>query len=96
MLLRLRQSASHELTVSSGGSRLCLDASGQGASPGTKVVTWTCSGQPNQQWTLNANGTVTNTQSGLCLDATGAGTANGTPVELWTCCGGSNQKWTRN
>ncbi|MFD8382301.1 RICIN domain-containing protein [Streptomyces sp. NPDC059679] len=47
------QTASHELTVYSGGSRLCLDASGQGISPGTKVITWTCNGGSNQQWSLS-------------------------------------------
>jgi hypothetical protein len=80
--------------VYSGGSRLCLDASGQGTSPGTKVITWACNGQTNQQWNVNANGTITSAQSGLCLDVTGAATANGTPVALWTCNGGSNQQWS--
>jgi hypothetical protein len=88
------QTASHELTVYSGGNRLCLDASNQGTSPGTKVIAWPCNGQANQQWNLNAGGTITSAQSGLCLDVTGAATANGTPVELWTCNGGSNQQWT--
>ena len=73
----------------------CLDASGSGTSPGTKVDIWPCDGGGNQKWTLNADGTITGAQSGLCLDATGAGTANGTLLELWTCSGGSNQKWTR-
>ena len=82
------------LGVSLGGGRLCLDASGQGTSAGTKVITWTCNGQSNQQWTLNADGTVTAAQSGLCLDVSGAATANGSLVQLWTCNGGSNQKWS--
>jgi hypothetical protein len=80
--------------VSVGGQTLCLDANGQGTSPGTKAIIWTCNGQANQQWTLNSNGTITGAQSGLCLDVTGASTANGAPVELWTCNGGSNQQWT--
>ncbi|WP_410617448.1 arabinofuranosidase catalytic domain-containing protein [Amycolatopsis sp. lyj-109] len=82
------------LTATFGGATLCLDASGQGTSAGTKVVTWPCNGQGNQQWTVNSNGTVTGGQSGLCLDVTGASTAEGAPVELWTCNGGSNQQWT--
>jgi hypothetical protein len=53
-------------------------------------------GQANQQWNLNADGTVTGAQSGLCLDASGAGTANSTPVILWSCTGGNNQKWSRS
>jgi hypothetical protein len=72
----------------------CLDAFGQGTSNGTQVVIWDCNGQTNQQWNVNANGTITGVQSGLCLDASGAATANGTKVQLWTCWGGANQQWT--
>jgi Ricin-type beta-trefoil lectin domain len=72
----------------------CLDASGQGTVNGTKVIIWDCNGQPNQQWTLNADRTVTGVQSGLCLDAEGAGTANGTRLILWACHGGPNQQWS--
>lgn len=51
-------------------------------------------GQANQQWNINADGTITSALSGLCLEAAGLGTANGTPLELWSCWGGSNQKWS--
>ena len=71
----------------------CLDASG-GTTPGTRVVLWTCNGGAGQQWTHNADGTVTGKQSGLCLDLAGDGTGNGTPVDLWTCQGAADQKWT--
>ena len=67
---------------------------GSGTTAGTKVDIWSCDGQSNQKWSLNADGTITGVQSGLCLDATGAGTANVTLLELWTCNGGSNQKRT--
>jgi O-glycosyl hydrolase len=73
----------------------CLDANGQGTSPGTKVILWTCNGQNNQKWTLHINGTITGVQSGLCLDVSGAATGNGSLVQLWTCNGGTNQEWTR-
>ena len=85
--------AANQLTVSAGGSTMCLDANGQGTSPGARVVTWTCNGQANQQWQVNANGAVTGVQSGLCLDVSGATTGNGSPVQLWTCNGQSNQQW---
>jgi ricin-type beta-trefoil lectin protein len=74
----------------------CLDAVNNGTTAGTKVVIWDCNGGSNQQWQLNADGTITGVQSRLCLDVTGAGTANGSLIELWTCHGGSNQKWTRS
>ncbi|GAB3893318.1 hypothetical protein GCM10027612_42680 [Microbispora bryophytorum subsp. camponoti] len=57
---------------------------------------WDCGGGANQQWNLNADGTVTGVQSGLCLDAYSAGTANGTKLVLWACNGGGNQQWSRN
>ncbi|GAB7184795.1 acetyl xylan esterase AxeA [Kitasatospora sp. Ki12] len=88
------RTASNQLTVTVGGSTLCLDANEHGTTAGTKAIVWSCNGQPNQQWQLNPNGTVTGVQSGLCLDVAGLATADGTPVQLWTCSGGSNQQWT--
>ncbi len=85
--------SSGQLTVSVGGSTFCLDSNGQGTSPGTKVIIWSCNGQSNQQWNVNSNGTITGAASGLCLDVTGASAANGALVELWSCNGGSNQQW---
>ncbi|MCG6499485.1 PHB depolymerase family esterase [Kitasatospora sp. A2-31] len=87
------RTASKQLTVTVGGSTLCLDAEAHGTSPGTKAIVWSCNGQANQQWQLNPNGTVTGVQSGLCLDVAGLATGDGTPVQLWTCSGGSNQQW---
>ncbi|ADL45504.1 Ricin B lectin [Micromonospora aurantiaca ATCC 27029] len=72
----------------------CLDASGRGTANGTSVIIWDCNGQPNQQWNLNANGTISGVQSGRCLDAAGYGTANGTRINLWDCHGGTNQQWS--
>ena len=72
----------------------CLDAYNRGTTNGTRVVIWDCNGQNNQQWNVNADGTITNVFDGLCLDATGGGTANGTKLVLWTCNGSNSQKWT--
>ena len=87
--------SSGQLTVTPvSGTTECLDASGQGATPGTKVIIWPCNGQVNQEWTVNSNGTITGVQSGLCLDVAGASTADGALIDLWTCNGQSNQQWT--
>ncbi len=75
----------HTITARDG---LCLDAAGAGTSPGTRVITWDCTGRANQRWTFNANGTITGDQSGLCLDITGG------PVELSSCTGGADQRWS--
>lgn len=77
-----------------GGRHQLPRRNAKGTSPSTKVIIGSCNGQQNQQWTVQADGTITGNQPGLCLDATGAGTADGTPLELWTCNGGGNQKWT--
>ncbi|GAA4491344.1 RICIN domain-containing protein [Actinoallomurus oryzae] len=74
----------------------CLDVPNSSQTNGTQVELWDCNGQSNQQWNVNADGTVVGVQSGLCLAAGGAGTANGTRIVLWTCNGGSDQKWTRS
>ncbi|MFG2819981.1 PHB depolymerase family esterase [Kitasatospora sp. NPDC048365] len=87
------RTSSNQLTVTVGGSTLCLDANAHGTANGTKAIVWACNGQANQQWLLNPNGTVTGVQSGLCLDVAGLATADGTPVQLWTCSGGRNQQW---
>ncbi|MGC9665371.1 RICIN domain-containing protein [Planosporangium sp. 12N6] len=65
------------------------------AAAGAKVQIWDCNGGANQQWTINANGTITGVQSGLCLDVNGNATANGTTVILWTCTAAANQRWAR-
>jgi endo-1,4-beta-xylanase len=44
--------AAGELTVYSGGSQMCLDASGNGGNNGTAAIIWTCHGGSNQRWTL--------------------------------------------
>jgi hypothetical protein len=72
----------------------CLDANNQGTANGTSVIIWDCNGQVNQQWNVNASGTITGVQSGRCVDANGAATANGTRIILWDCNGGSNQRWS--
>ena len=81
------------LSASEYGSK-CLDASRQGTANGPQVIIWDCTGQANQQWNVNADGTVTGVQSGLCLDVSGNSTADGALVQLWTCSGGANQQWT--
>ncbi|MFY1622561.1 arabinofuranosidase catalytic domain-containing protein [Micromonospora sp. WMMD723] len=88
---RFTRTAGRQLQVS--GSK-CLDASGQGTGNGTKVIIWDCHEGANQQWNVNANGTITGVQSGLCLDAANAATANGTKLVLWACNGQQNQQWS--
>lgn len=70
----------------------CLGEAGQ--STGSQAVLGDCTGQPGQQWTVSANGTIVNAQSKLCLDASGKGTTAGTKIIVWTCNNGGNQQWS--
>ncbi|HEX8343138.1 MAG TPA: ricin-type beta-trefoil lectin domain protein [Actinoplanes sp.] len=86
------------ITATSGQLRIggkCLDAEANGTANGTKVVLWTCGTGTNQQWTLQADGTIRGVQSGRCIDVSAAATANNSALVLWTCSGATNQRWTR-
>jgi hypothetical protein len=73
-------------------SSACMDNNNGSGANGNKVQIWACDGYaPAQNWTVNANGTIT--IDGGCLDITGANYNNGTLAELWTCNGGANQQW---
>ena len=75
-------------------SGLCLDVVGQGTANGTAVQVWSCSGNPNQQWTYN--GTTLSVYGDKCLDMTAGNTANGTRLQIWNCeAGNTNQMWTQ-
>ena len=70
---------------------LCIDDSGAGTTNGNPVVVWNCSGAANQQWSVEADGTLRTL--GKCMDITGGSSANGTKIELWDCSGSANQIW---
>ena len=72
------------------------DVNGHGTTDGAVVHIWDCTGGTNQQWNVNADGSIVGVESGKCLDAIGHGTGNGTLLEIWTCNGGTNQKWSRS
>ncbi len=73
-------------------SQRCIDA--PNGNNGTKILLWDCTGSANQQWSLQADGTLR--AHGKCLDALGHGTTPGSPVGVWDCGSGGNQKWRVN
>ena len=78
--------------VTSLGNGKCLDVTNGSTANGTLAQMWSCSPGPNQNWTLNANGSLT--ALGKCLDVVGGGTANGAVVHLWDCYDSvATQKW---
>jgi hypothetical protein len=70
---------------------VCVDDLGDATKNDTPVVMWTCSGDPEQMWTVAANGTIQ--INGKCLDIYRDKKTDKAPVELWTCTGGANQQW---
>jgi hypothetical protein len=76
------------------GGTKCLEAAG--STRGSGLMIWDCTGAPTQQWTINADRTITGVQSGLVLDVDSGGTANGTRLQLWTKTSDlRNQMWSR-
>jgi hypothetical protein len=71
----------------------CLDDTGNGTAAGTKVQVWTCYGDSEQQWTVEADGTL-QVNGDHCLDSSGGATSPGTLVVLDPCNGSTSQIWT--
>ena len=71
----------------------CLDDANNAVTTGNVVQLWTCRGDPEQNWTVEAGGTI-QINGSYCLDSSGGATAQGTPVVLDPCNGSSSQVWT--
>ncbi|WUC55487.1 ricin-type beta-trefoil lectin domain protein [Streptomyces sp. NBC_00554] len=73
----------------------CLAADGDGTTPGTKLILWSCNGKSSQKWWFRLDGSVINRSNGHALDVTNSSTANGSKVQLWTALGNATQRWSR-
>ena len=71
----------------------CVDDKSNSSSPGNPVDSTTCSNDPQQNWTVKADGTIG--INGLCLGTKGNGTSSGTAVELSSCSAGATVQWTQ-
>ena len=69
----------------------CIDDLGDATKNNTPIVMWDCNGTPEQNWTVETDGTIQ--INNKCLDVYRYRTANKTKIELWTCHGSSNQQW---
>jgi O-glycosyl hydrolase len=73
------------------------DVSGASTSDGATVIQYHTTGDANQRWTVQANGTITSVNGGKCLDASATAvvqrTCTGSPGQLWSIGNGtiSNQ-----
>jgi hypothetical protein len=69
-------------------NKLCLNAVSGAGTVGSKLDYAACRGGPNEQWEINANGTITTIQVGLCISQSGTG------LELAKCTTAASEKWT--
>ncbi|WP_371675079.1 family 20 glycosylhydrolase [Streptomyces sp. NBC_01276] len=74
-----------------------LDDPAGSTAPGTRLITWTPHGGPNQQWRLtpgpDGTHTLVNVASGLCADIEGGSASAGAAVVQAVCTGGDGQRW---
>jgi hypothetical protein len=71
----------------------CIDVPGSSQTNGTQVQVAACTNAGNQQWTRQANNTISTYGGTKCLAALASGTTNGTKVVIQPCGGGAEQKW---
>ncbi|WP_328667206.1 RICIN domain-containing protein [Streptomyces sp. NBC_00322] len=63
----------------------CLDIENARTTDGARVITYPCTGKPNQQWIARSDGSLYNPVSGKCLDVPGKATADGTELAIYSC-----------
>ena len=84
----------HDEGVGGAGiAAMCVDDTGNSATPGTQVEFETCTNAAEQNWTVQSGGAVQ--INGLCLDTVGEATASGTKVDVNTCGSSATQVWTQ-
>ncbi|KAJ3333662.1 hypothetical protein HDU76_005406 [Blyttiomyces sp. JEL0837] len=79
--------------VKSVGTNLCVDVKNASLKAGAAVGVSACTGEQNQQFMADDNGSWIAFHSGSCLDLPKSGIVHvsGTPVQQWPCNGGKNQ-----
>jgi len=71
----------------------CLDIAGGANAAGTQLQLATCNGGGYQNWTVNADGSLSNPTTGRCVDSPSGATGNGTRLQIWDCNGSGAQKF---
>ena len=70
----------------------CVSVKGGDPADGTPLILWSCHGQADQQWELQANRTLRGL-AGKCASVNGGNPADGTNLILWPCHGQADQQW---
>ena len=71
----------------------CAAISKNSTAPGAAITMEACKGQKDQQWTLEANGSIQD-QKGLCLTTQDEASYAGVGIVQATCDGSAIQQWT--
>ena len=81
---------------SKANNNICVDVSGGGKNDKNSVISWDCSGNPNQKFVYNNNNQLVDVNSGKCVDVLNQSKNNGAQVVILPCNNGNsgnNQKW---
>ncbi|MCB0535778.1 MAG: ricin-type beta-trefoil lectin domain protein, partial [Saprospiraceae bacterium] len=76
----------------------CVDDTGSSTSNGTNILSYTCTGNPNQNWWINIGDRSIRSALDFnkCLDLDHSNTANGANIQLWDCNDTDAQHWVYN
>ncbi len=77
--------------VSGHNATKCVTDEGDSVKNDTPIVISDCTGGPEQQWTVETDGTIQN--NGKCMDVYRQRKYNKAMIILYTCHGSSNQQW---
>ncbi|MFT0173167.1 ricin-type beta-trefoil lectin domain protein [Paraburkholderia mimosarum] len=83
-------------TIALGSTGLCADVYNLSLDPGTQVISWSCNGGANQNWTPTPSGSgyaFVNQNSNQCMDVFNQNTQANTPIIQWPCNGQANQTY---
>jgi len=92
---KFTQNSNGTYTITNVHSGLCMDDSGSSDSAGSEIIQYTGTGNPNQQWSIVANGAayeLVSKQSGLSVTSSGTAdlstltqqASTSSPLQLWT------------
>ncbi len=84
------------ISVISAFSGECLDVAGAENADGAAVIQWSCAGNANQVWQVQADGAgyrLRAAHSSKCLDVAGASQVDGAAAIQRTCQANANQLW---
>jgi hypothetical protein len=77
--------------ISGQNTSKCVEDLGDSVRNNTPIVVSDCNGSPEQQWTIETDGTIQ--LNGKCLDVYRESKTNKAMIVLYTCHGSSNQQW---